>query len=107
MRRSLQSMHIFMSRASRDRMIERSKMTLEQLENEEYLRNRERRRLDLINPNRSRTFKEIEEDGDLPRILGVTGIFAVFVFAVYFSDSTDNRDDNFSFGITDNEEDKD
>lgn len=50
---------------------DRSKMTLEELETEEYMKQRERRRQDLINPNRFRSWGEMRDDGDL-------GIFIFF-----------------------------
>lgn len=54
---------------------DRSKMTLEELELEDYHRQRERRRLNLINPNRKITWQELRENGELNEHLVLSGLF--------------------------------
>ena len=78
MRRSEQLFHLFSSKASRTRLLERSKMTLEQLEAEHTEKLLQRRRLDLINPNRSLTWDEIREDGDLGVHIMFNAVFYTF-----------------------------
>jgi hypothetical protein len=79
-------------------------MTLEQLQFEDYQRRRERRRQNLINPNRQLTWQEARENGEMNDTLVLSGlwygtlIFGTFIiFTEVFCSPAYQNDHNLRF----------